>query len=141
MITLQLTLLLILRGYFHIIRDKLDYDYKSTVFAKLPDKLQAWWFNPELTWENKYSDWKKFPWFLPVVVRKVLSSLWQLLKSWVLVDFLDFKHFLKFLEINTWIWMLSMHVPISFADWVAVYVLGGAGVFIGNLNFFGAVKV
>jgi hypothetical protein len=120
MITIQLTLLLILAGLLHIIRDKIEVNYDATVFARLPKKLQIW-FDPRISWKNKKSD----------------NAIWQIIISVILVDFTDFKHFLKFLEINTFIFIFYYNNIIGLREWIFVYLIRGAGVFIGNLNWFG----
>jgi hypothetical protein len=124
MITIKTVLLLILAGYFHIIRDRIETQYSTTIFARLPEWLQKW-FNPVISWENKKSD----------------VAIWQIIKSVILVDFTDFKHFLKMLEINTFIWLIHTVYPyFGLHEWIAAYIIRGGGVYIGNMNMFGDLK-
>lgn len=120
MMTIQLALLLILTGLFHITRDRIEVNYEGTVFARLPERLQSW-FDPRISWKNKKSD----------------IAFWQIIKSVILVDFTDFKHFLNFLEINTFIFIFYYNHIISWQAWIYAYLLRGVGVFIGNFNWFG----
>ena len=118
MISYQFAGLLILTGLFHIIRDKIDVNYDATIFAKLPKSLQIW-FDPRISWKNKKSD----------------NPVWQFIKSVILVDITDFKHFLNFLEINTFIYIFFYYNIIDWPQWIIVYIIRGVGVFIGNFNW------
>lgn len=87
---------------------------------KLPSGLQSW-FDPRISWKNKKSD----------------NAVWQFIKSVILVDFTDFKHFLNFLEINIFLFIFYYYNIIGWPEWIYAYMIRGVGVFFGNINEIG----
>lgn len=52
-----IALVLLVSGASNGVMDTLQFHYSGSVFAELPAEKQQYW-NPNLSWKNKYADWR-----------------------------------------------------------------------------------
>ena len=80
------------------------------------------WMNPRVSWENKKSD----------------NRFWQLIKSTILVMFMDFWHLLKFIFLNC---IFGIIILLTGWDWKLIIMFNLAWGVIFELFFTGVFGV
>ena len=95
-------LLVILVAFLDSTMDKIRTRYDITIWSRLSNGSKDWWFNPSVSWYNKY-------WYMIKKYPNVVKILLHFIFTTVLVWITDFWHFLKFIKLNLiFIWVIIL---------------------------------
>lgn len=117
-------LLVIVAAFFKSLMDTLQFH-----FYEMRWNFDRQFWNPEISWENKYHMTVRYPRWFPNVVKRVWMRFWRWMFINPLVFLTDGWHLAQFIFLNSILIAIAVHQPIF---GIVIYG-GGLGLFVDFL--------